>query len=109
MNDLTFYWRMGNYAIEACPKSLVKFRDDEPNETIDIVKYWKRDEESFEYKYSIGYFYYNEHEYCWELKFVGDRFKDLLQSEDCKAIFFMIGAAYDALTEWKHNQEKEDG
>ena len=91
MADLKFYWRMGDYALEACPKRLARFSDDEPNETIDLVKYYQY--EGREVKYSIGYFYYNTHEPCWELKFVGDRFKDILEG-DAVAIFKMLCSAY---------------
>lgn len=97
MSDLNFYWRMGNYALEACPKSLARFSEDEPNETIDLVRYYQYQGE--ECKYSIGYFYYDTHEPCWELKFVGGRFKELLEG-DIVAIFRMLKAAYDTLEEW---------
>ena len=80
MSELNFYWRMGDYALEACPKHLAKLEPDDQNETIDLVKYYKY--QGHECKYSIGYFYYNSHEPCWELKFVGGRFKELLEEYD---------------------------
>lgn len=104
MSDLNFYWRMGDYALEACPRQLARFYDDEENETIDLVKYYQH--EGHECKYSIGYFYYNSHEPCWELKFVGDRFKDILES-DVIAIFKMLAAAYDTLEEWSESRAEE--
>lgn len=104
MSDLNFYWRMGDYAIEACPKHLARFDKDEPNETIDLVKYYQY--EGREVKYSIGYFVYNSHEPCWELKFVGGRFKDLLDG-DVVAVFKMLKAAYDTLEEWSREREEE--
>ena len=90
MNDLNFYWRMGDYALEACPKRLVRFSKDEPNVTIDLVKYYWY--EGVERKYSIGYFWYDEHEPCWELRFVGERFKEIPDG-DCVAVFKMLKAA----------------
>lgn len=99
MKDLNFYWRMGDYALEACPKRLVRLYPNEPNETVDFVKYCKDQER--EYKYSIGYFWWNNHESCWELKFVGDRFKEI-GKEDIVTVFEMLKAAYDTLTEWKN-------
>ena len=102
MSDLNFYWRMGDYALQACPKRLARFTDDEPNETIDFIKYYQY--QGKECAYSIGYFYYDEHEPCWELRFVGERFKDILEG-DVVAIFKMLKAAYDALTEWKGETE----
>ena len=104
MADLNFYWRMGDYALEACPKRLVRFADDEPNETIDLVKYYQY--KGRECKYSIGYFYYDTKEPCWELKFVGGRFKEILET-DVTAVFHMLKAAYDALEEWSRAKEDE--
>ena len=103
MADLNFYWRMGDYALEACPRHLVRF-EDEPNETIDLVKYYQY--QGHECKYSIGYFYYDEKEPCWELKFVGDNFADILEG-DVVAVFKMLKAAYDTLTEWKERDGGE--
>ena len=102
--ELNFYWRMGDYALEACPKYLARFSDDEPNETINLVKYYQY--QGHECKYSIGYFYYDTHEPCWELKFVGDRFKELLET-DVVAVFKMLKAAYDVLEEWSRSREED--
>ena len=105
MAELNFYWRMGDYALEACPKSLARFKEDEPNETINLVKFFQH--EGRECKYSIGYFYYNDHEPCWELKFVGERFKDI-HDTDVVAVFKMLAAAYDTLEEWSRSREEID-
>ena len=105
MSNLNFYWRMGDYALEACPKHLARFNDDEKNETIDLVKYYQY--QGRECKYSIGYFWYNTHEPCWELKFVGGRFKELLET-DVVAVFKMLKAAYDTLEEWSMREGQDD-
>ena len=105
MAELNFYWRMGDYALEACPKRLARFSDDEPNVTINLVKYYQY--KGKECKYSIGYFYYNEHEPCWELKFVGERFKDI-HDTDVVAVFKMLAAAYDTLEEWSKSRTEEE-
>lgn len=97
MAELNFYWRMGDYALEAVPKHLVRLDDEEKNETIDLVKYYNY--QGQECKYSIGYFRYDDHEPCWELKFVGDRFKELRKT-DLVALFEMLSAAYDTLEAW---------
>lgn len=104
MDNLNFYWRMGDYALEACPRRLARLDKDEPNETIDLVKYYQY--QGRECKYSIGYFYYNTHEPCWELKFVGGRFKELLDT-DIVAVFKMLKAAYDTLEEWSKGSEQD--
>lgn len=103
MAELNFYWRMGDYALQACPKQLVKLKKSEPNVTINLVKYYQH--EGHECKYSIGYFRYNEHEPCWELIFVGDRFKEILET-DVVAVFKMLAAAYDTLEEWARSREE---
>ena len=103
MSDLNFNWRMGDYALEACPEHLARFSQDEPYVTIEFVKYYPHNGK--EYKYSIGYFWYDYHEPCWELKFVGDRFKDILD-KDVVVIFKMLKAAYDTLTEWSNENDE---
>lgn len=103
MSDLNFYWRMGDYGIQAVPKRLARFNDDEPNETIELVKYYQH--KGRECLYTIGYFYYNTHEPCWELKFCGGRFKDVLES-DLAALFKMLAAAYDTLEEWSASRDE---
>ena len=105
MAELNFYWRMGDYALEACPRRLARFSEDEPNETIDFVKYYQY--QGRECKYSIGYFWYDEKEPCWELKFCGDRFA-VISKNDLIAIFEMLKAAYQTLTEWKEREVSED-
>lgn len=97
MPDLNFYWRLGDYALRAMPPRLVRLNDDEQNATIELVKYFQH--QGRESCYTIGYFWYNTHEPCWELKFVGERFKEILDG-DVVAIFKMLRAAYDTLEEW---------
>jgi hypothetical protein len=41
-----------------------------------------------------------------ELKFVGDRFKELLET-DVVAVFKMLKAAYDTLEEWSNSREED--
>lgn len=104
MAELNFYWRMGDYALEACPKHLARLEEDEPNVTINLVKYYQY--QGRECKYSIGYFWYDDHEPCWELKFVGSRFKEILET-DVVALFKMLSAAYDTLEEWSRSREED--
>ena len=105
MAELNFYWRMGDYALEACPKRLARFEENEPNETINLVKFYPY--KGRECKYSIGYFWYNEHEPCWELKFVGERFKEI-HDTDVIAVFKMLAAAYDTLEEWSKSRTESE-
>lgn len=103
MSKLKFNWRWKDYELRATPQRLVRLDEDEPNETIDFLKYYRYGDK--ELCYSIGYFWYNTHEPCWELKFVGDRFKDIA-SDDLLIVWKYLIAAYDVLTEWK-NSEKD--
>ena len=104
MSELNFYWRMGDYALEATTRFLLKPKGKEKAETIDFVKYYQY--QGKECKYSIGYFYYNEHEPCWELMFVGERFKELRKT-DLVAVWEMLSAAYDTLEAWKRREAEE--
>lgn len=96
--DLNFYWRMGDYALETWESVNQDYK------TIDLVKYYQH--QGKECKYSIGYFYYDEHEPCWELKFVGERFKEILET-DAVAVFKMLKAAYDTLEEWSKSRRDD--
>lgn len=104
MKKLDFYWRLGDFALKATPKRLVRFSPDEENETIDFVRYYR--DGKHELCYSIGYFKWNEGECCWELKFVGDRFKEI-PDDMVVEIFQMLRAAYDILNGWKRGQNEE--
>lgn len=101
---LIFSWRYGEYGLEAVPKRLVRFTQDEENETVNFVRYFESGKSVL--KYSIGYFYYNEAEPCWELKFVGDRFMDIAE-KDLPAIWEGLKSAYRVLTEWKKTQGED--
>ena len=103
--DLIFNWRLGDYALIACPKTLARFNADDPNETIDFVKYYRNGDKEF--RYSIGYFYWNSHEPCWEFMFVGERFCEI-ESEDIVPIWEMLKAAYKTLEAWKAGCEDEE-
>ena len=105
MKKLEFYWKDGCIQIHACPKHLVRFHPDEDNVTIDVLKLAKSSDGS-EYCYSIGYFVYNEHEPCWELRLVGDRFKQI-PPEQAPEVWRQLGLAYDTLTKWKDGNSDE--
>ena len=103
MKSLEFNMRFGEFELRACPKSLVRFAN-EPNVTIDIVRHMKDGDN--ERCYSIGYFYFNRHEPCWELKFVGPRFKEV-SKDDIPVLWEMMKSAYDALETWSSLNEEE--
>lgn len=103
---LEFYWREGDFELMACPKHLVRFSEDEENVTIDFCKY-DRTEDGREYKYSIGYFYYDDREETWELNFVGNRFMDIPE-EQAAEIWKRLGVAYTVLNRWIMMKDKDN-
>lgn len=102
-NKLKFFWRMGDFALEACDKNLLQRSD---NVTIELVKYYRS--KGKEFKYSLGYFEYNDREPHWELKFFGDCFKEVMEADLAK-LFEMLACAYDALEKWYTGEEVDDG
>lgn len=78
-DDLHFEWKFGDYEIVATPKRLVRFTEDEKNETIDFCK-WYTDESGKRYKYSVAYFIQDK-DGEWDLHLVGDRFFELPESD----------------------------
>ena len=95
---LEFYWREGNFELRACPKHLVRFSEDEENVTIDFCKIYKREDGS-EGRYSIGYFYYDDREKTWDLRFVGNRFMEI-PDEQAAEVWKRLGVAYTVLNRW---------
>ena len=98
-NKLEFYWRMGDFALEACDNQLLHINE---NVTIELVKYYRS--QGKELKYSLGYFENNDREPCWELRFFGDSFKDAREADLAK-LFEMLACAYDALEKWYTGEE----
>lgn len=101
-NKLEFFWRMGDFALEACDNQLLHINE---NVTIELVKYYRS--QGRELKYSLGYFEYNDREPHWELKFFGDCFKDVREADLAK-LFEMLACAYDALEKWYTGEEVDD-
>ena len=105
MKELKFSWRMGDIGLRAVPPALVKINPDDQNETIELVHYYQWDGK--ECLYTIGYFWWNTHEPCWELKFVGGRFTKI-PADQIKDVWMMLNIAYQVLTEWKERENGDD-
>lgn len=101
---LEFNMRYKCYELRACPRHLARLSADDTNETVNFVKRYEYN--GTELVYSIGYFWWNEHESCWELHFVGDRFCEVA-SEDIKPVWAMLKSAYEVLTEWKREEDDD--
>ena len=59
-NKLKFFWRMGDFALEACDKNLLQRSD---NVTIELVKYYRSKGKEFKYslnKCSLKYIFKKE-------------------------------------------------
>ena len=52
--ELEFSYKYKDYELRACPKRLVRFNEDEPNETIDLIK-WETADDGKRYCYSLAY------------------------------------------------------
>lgn len=106
MADLQFNMRYGAYEFKACPKQLVRFNDDEPNETINFIRhdsYEDKNGETKEYCYSIGYFTYDKKERVWDFQFVGGRFL-MIGEDEITGVWEMLKAAYKVLDAWKMSE-----
>lgn len=99
MNEqkLEFNWEYKDYALKACPRRLVRFEDNEPNETIDLIKY-NIGSDGKRYCYSLAYWKKDSEGYY--LHFVGGRpFKDI-ETEDIDVVWKAMGVAQKVLDGW---------
>ena len=79
--NLEFSWKYKDYELKACPKRLARFSEDEPNETIDLIKYFDYDGRRL--CYSLAYFIRKSEGY--DLRFVGNRpFEDIAEVDVLK-------------------------
>ena len=100
MNDkhtLEFNWEYKDYQLRACPKRLVRFKDNEPNETIDLVKL-DVDSNGERYCYSLAYWCKDNEGY--ELQFVGDRPFKHIEPEDIEVVWKALRVAQKVLDGW---------
>lgn len=67
---LEFSRKIGNIELRACPHSLARLRDDDPNTTINIVM-WQKDSNGKPYTFSIAYWKRDKEGYY--IHFVGAR------------------------------------
>lgn len=102
---LEFGWKYKCYELRACPKHLARLSPDEPNETIDLVK-WTEDGDGRSFCYSLAYFVrYSEGYY---LRFVGDRPFQNIEKEDVPIVWSALHAAQTILDTFWALQD-EDG
>ena len=94
---LEFSWKYKDYELRACPKRLVSFNDNEPNDTIDFVK-WTTSSDGTKYCFSLAY--WSKYSEGYELEFVGDRPFQYIASEDLEIVWKALRVAQKVLDGW---------
>lgn len=95
--ELNFSWKYKDYELRACPKCLVKTRIYDKNETIDFIK-WATNSDDKKYCFSLAYWRREDEGY--ELKFVGNRPFDEIETEDIEKVWGALRMAQNVLNEW---------
>ena len=94
---LEFDWEYKDYALHACPKRLARFKENEPNETIDLVKY-DVSSDGKRYCYSLAYWRRDSEGYY--LHFVGGRPFKHIEPEDIEVVWQAMKVAQKVLDGW---------
>lgn len=102
--SLEFSFKYKNYELRACPKRLVRFSPNEPNETIDLIK-WETDSGGRKFCFSLAYFEKTGEGY--RLKFVYSRPFDCIEPEDVKILWSALKHAQEILDEF-FKEENDD-
>ena len=96
-HKLEFSWKYEDYELRACPTRLVRFKDDEPNSTIDFVK-WQTGADGKRSCFSLAYWRRDDEGY--ELKFVGGRPFVYIEPEHIEIIWKALRVAQKVLDAW---------
>ena len=94
---LEFNWSYKDYELQACPRRLVRLEDDEPNETIDFIKY-DTDSNGKRHCYSLAYWKKDSEGYY--LHFVGSRPFEHIELEDLEVVWKAMNVAQKVLDGW---------
>ena len=97
--ELDFNWKYKNYELRACPPSLVKLDSEEKNTTIDFVKWSGPVTDENRCCISIAYFVKTYDGY--NLKFVGNRPFEYIESEDLLVCWNALKMASNLLNNWQ--------
>lgn len=87
--NLEFQWKYKDYELKACPKRLVRYSEDESNETIDLIKWFDHDGRRL--CYSLAYFIRKSEGY--DLRFVGNRPFEDIDTEDVPKVWEALKTA----------------
>ena len=102
--SLEFSFKYKDYELRACPRRLVRFSPEEPNETIDLLKWNNSDIKP--YCYSLAYF--ERYSEGYRLKFVGDRPFTDIDKEDLTVIWGALKQAQEILDQFYEEELYND-
>ena len=94
---LEFNWSYKDYELRACSQRLVLLKDDEPNETIDLVK-WQTDSSGNRSCFSVAYWKKDNEGYY--VHFVGSRPFEHIEPEDLEVVWKAMNVAQKVLDGW---------
>jgi hypothetical protein len=100
VGELNFNWKYKNYELRACPPSLVKLNSEDKNTTIDFVKWSGPITDENRCCVSIAYFVKTNDGY--DLKFVGNRPFEHIESEDLPLCWDALKMASNLLNSWQN-------
>ena len=95
---MEFNWKYKDYELRAVPKRLVRFRKDEENHTIELIK-WNTKEDGKKYCFTIAYWQNTNSGY--ELKAVEDRIFEFIDDEDIALIWQQLKLAQKVLDKFE--------
>lgn len=102
VKSIRFRWKYKDFELRACPKRLASLDPDEPNVTIDFVK-WFTDSAGRRLLYSLGNFVrYSEGYY---FRFVGDRPFDDIKEKDLPVVWKGLRLAQRCLDQYFNETE----
>ena len=102
MNALRYKKKYKNFEIRACNRYLLKGTKENPNCTIELVKWYERDGEKF--CFALAYYAKTGKEFT--LNILEDRFRDYIDDSDYKRIFTELIRAREVLEEWSDANDR---
>ena len=99
IGELDFNWKYKNYELKACPLSLARLTPEDKNTTIDFVKWSGPITDTDRHCFSIAYFVKTNEGY--DLKFVGNRPFNHIDSEDLAVCWDALKMASNLLNSWQ--------
>ena len=99
---LEFNWKYKDYELRAVPKMLVRLDEDEENETIELLK-WDTRENGERYCFTMAYWIYTDDD-GYELRLVGNRMFNYIETEDIAIIWEQMKLAKEALDDFESDK-----